>query len=476
VKQELNKANREAFRDLKFRLGEFLWALLLLVVMLVFIACQKPERNNPFDEENTQNPQEWSPQNLQISTLTPVIRKLSWDYGTHHIEGFKIDRKKGEEPWQETYAILSKETREWTDDLVVPDPALVYQYRVFAFAGDNISTKTEITGSAAIPAPGNLKISSNNITSVTLSWEDNCPGAEGFRIERRDAGGNWAEIAKVPVTSYHDNSFDLNTQVYYRIRAYYGQYQSDFAEKVFYAQMPSPVNLQITTHSATSITLNWNFAQTGHDGFRIDRKAGNENWVNGFASVSPGHTAYQDNTLDLASLDYTYRVYAYSRAFESSKVELIATPTIGIFARGGIVFYVNGSGGGLVCAESDQGTDIQWGCKGSVIGGTGIELGEGLYNTASIASICTEVEIAARICSDLVENGYSDWFLPSRDEQELMYKNLNSTGLGVLANAWYWSSSEFDSNNAWSMNFTNGYQISNSSKNNGLRVRAVRAF
>ena len=47
--------------------------------------------------------------------------------------------------------------------------------------------------------------------------------------------------------------------------------------------------------------------------------------------------------------------------------------------------------------------------------------------------------------------------------------------VGGFANDNYWSSSEFDNNNAWNQNFNNGNQNDNN-KNNTLRVRAVRGF
>jgi hypothetical protein len=90
--------------------------------------------------------------------------------------------------------------------------------------------------------------------------------------------------------------------------------------------------------------------------------------------------------------------------------------------------------------------------------------------------------IAARICNNLVLNGYDDWFLPSKDELNYMYKNLHLKGIGGFANATYWSSSEdvdgetFD---VWYQDFSEGFQNSlyvRYSLFNPKSVRAVRAF
>jgi formylglycine-generating enzyme required for sulfatase activity len=147
---------------------------------------------------------------------------------------------------------------------------------------------------------------------------------------------------------------------------------------------------------------------------------------------------------------------------------------IGDRAHGGIVFYLDGKGGGLVCAEEDQIKRAKWGCRRKNIGAIGKEIGAGVDNTAKIVAAC-ELNIAATICNDLVINGYSDWFLPSKDELNLMYQNLKKYGIGNFAGSFYWSSSEYSSNNAWNQYFDNGSQ-KYSNKSNGFRVRAVRAF
>ena len=85
---------------------------------------------------------------------------------------------------------------------------------------------------------------------------------------------------------------------------------------------------------------------------------------------------------------------------------------------------------------------------------------------------------AARLCDKYSYGGYSDWFLPSRDELNLMCVNLHRAGLGGFAfNGDYWSSSEGNnsSSHAWVQYFYSGGQNSNV-RGNGYRVRPVRAF
>ena len=159
--------------------------------------------------------------------------------------------------------------------------------------------------------------------------------------------------------------------------------------------------------------------------------------------------------------------------------------SIGDTHQGGIIFYLDGSGcHGLVAAPSDQSTGIQW-YNGSYIDtyayGNGIGSGEG--NSQGIRrwqGTCSSC-YASQLCQDLNLGGKTDWYLPSKYELNLMYENIgqgNVLGLGNVgnfANNYYWSSTEYDFNLAWSQYFFNGYQDVNA-KYSADPVRAVRAF
>jgi hypothetical protein len=144
---------------------------------------------------------------------------------------------------------------------------------------------------------------------------------------------------------------------------------------------------------------------------------------------------------------------------------------------GGIIFDLDSSGQhGMVCAPSNQG-NFQWGCFGTDIPNTSTAVGTGATNTAYIMAGCTQRPIAASVCADLVLNGYSDWYLPSIGEVQMMYSRLHLQGLGGFGGDWYWSSSQHGPNIAWFMDFNNGNVGSYGYvKSNGYQVRAVRAF
>ena len=165
---------------------------------------------------------------------------------------------------------------------------------------------------------------------------------------------------------------------------------------------------------------------------------------------------------------------------ETSAATLLA---IGDTYQGGKIAYILQSGDpgyiagqthGLIAAASDQSTGAEWGCYGTVIPGTDdIALGTGNQNTIDIMAGCATAGIAARLCGDLVLGGYSDWYLPSKDELNKLY--INRVAVGGFSSVYYWSSSEDFNFFAWVQNFANGFQLGNG-KNTTNYVRAVRAF
>jgi hypothetical protein len=81
------------------------------------------------------------------------------------------------------------------------------------------------------------------------------------------------------------------------------------------------------------------------------------------------------------------------------------------------------------------------------------------------------------VCADSDDGTCTDWFLPSQDESIVMYTNLYNNGLGGFAATYYWRSSEYTADAAWSYNFKEDEQVNAWKGMTSLTaVRAVRAF
>jgi hypothetical protein len=149
---------------------------------------------------------------------------------------------------------------------------------------------------------------------------------------------------------------------------------------------------------------------------------------------------------------------------------------------GGIIFYDKGFYGDgwryLEAAPVGSELKAEWGSYRSRIPGTMPGIGFGKQNTAFIIerlNALGELNRAAQICASLEINGYKDWFLPSKDELNLMYKNLKSKKIGDFGNSWYWSSTEQSSDDGWSQGFVMGIPNDTAKDRKGT-VRAARFF
>ena len=179
----------------------------------------------------------------------------------------------------------------------------------------------------------------------------------------------------------------------------------------------------------------------------------------------------------------------------SSSVVPVSPLQVGDFYQGGVVFhlfvpgetgYVSGETHGLIAAVADQSSGIQWNNGSSVTtGATATAIGTGSANTDAIISAqgATETSYAAGVARAYTGGGFTDWFLPSKDELNQMYTNkatINTTasanGGSDFADAYYWSSTEIDLNFAWLHNFYDGSQVKYAKYFPVFSVRAVRAF
>jgi len=220
--------------------------------------------------------------------------------------------------------------------------------------------------------------------------------------------------------------------------------------------------------------------------------------ANGKSMISGGYcwstssnpsTADNKNTRDGILFDLSPGTVYYVRAYAitdddttyGNEISFNSGQIFGSFYAGGLVFYNDGMGHGLVCSETDQSTFEAWGCMGGFVSGdTGIPIDRhsGYTNTNTIVATCHKTHCAARLCFNSTLNNYYNWVLPATDEMYLIYKNLYMQNLGGFNSTdFWWTSTESDRDKAYAFNFNHtDFHLVTGDKNIGLRVRPIRSF
>lgn len=165
----------------------------------------------------------------------------------------------------------------------------------------------------------------------------------------------------------------------------------------------------------------------------------------GTGEISGTATALSSNTA------YTITVTDDASATDTAVFNLLVRNLqIGDSYAGGKVAYLGG-GGGFVISTEPYLTSYKWGANVAT-GATSADIGDAISNTNTIEAASTGVAgrcTAAALAS--TAGGYTDWAVPTKDE--LAEVLLNHTLLGVQSARW--SSTEFDTNNAYYVDFFN---------------------
>jgi hypothetical protein len=169
------------------------------------------------------------------------------------------------------------------------------------------------------------------------------------------------------------------------------------------------------------------------------------------------------------------------------------THFIGEQFGGGVIFNLwkdsVGNEHGLIVDLNNLG-QVVWSNVSDTIGNIARSKWDGLNNSIAIVSQSGHTNSAAKLCLDLVRNGYSDWYLPAIDELYTLYLNhfnvnkviSSISGADIingpsvfLADVGYWSSTELNSYQSVSYFFTWIFYYEGN-KNQSKFVRAIRAF
>ena len=321
------------------------------------------------------------------------------------------------------------------------------------------------------PAAGTYTPTSN---SINWNW-GTAPIADGYKGNSENDYNTAIDLG--PVTSLNETGLQCQRSYTRYIWAYNACGHSEVPLAMTQSTLPvlltpSPAP-DGTTASACQIHWKWS-SVPGATGYKWN----SVNDLNTATDLGPGLEYFQ-NPVGGGMMVSSY-VWAYNSCGYSNPTILTcqASPDfcVGQSYQGGIIIYVDNTGQhGLIAATNDLATMAHWSMTSGVTGATNSGVGEGLVNTNIIVVAVGSSDIyAAKLCADLVLNGYSDWYLPSKEEMMIMYDNryvLGNWGEGMP----YWSSTEINAGNAGALDMLTGL-TSISAKQSVFYVRPVRLF
>lgn len=231
----------------------------------------------------------------------------------------------------------------------------------------------------------------------------------------------------------------------------------------------------------------------------INSNVNMEEWGMKYAAEAPYHyKVYHENasitgnsvtfTCTLTGLDdgttyymVPYCYYHYNNVIKSEDTIRFTTESIPPYSiigetgpGGGLIFYTDGQGGGMEMSTVQR--YGSWEDVGNVPG-TLSDFGSGENNTLLFTNIFNTPSAAQQQCHDLIEGGFDDWFLPSKDELDLIRDNLVQESHFSPVNGAYLSSTQYTSSSGlyWKQDLVSGSQNGQYKTVNANYV-AVRSF
>ena len=258
-----------------------------------------------------------APSNLALHLNPDYTVRLTWTDNSSIEDEYQIWRLDSNSSTWYKWAIVAPDTTSYIDKI---SPNVTYSYMVRYHVNstntDSQYTLAVSTNIAQPAAPSYLNYSLyNNNASLVLTWGDMSSSESGFKVERRTGyGGSWTQIASVSsgVTWYYDTNLAPNTQYFYRVKSYLGDYSAASYEIEVNTGITSPVDLTFDAPASDTVKLKWECNAPNVAGYRIERRyASSGSAYTLIATVSKDTKSYTDQST-ASNTQYVYRVGAYT--------------------------------------------------------------------------------------------------------------------------------------------------------------------
>ncbi len=333
------------------------------------------------------------PTNLQAAALTPNLVIVSWNSGNTNATSLLLERRTGAGGIYSQISTLSNTATSYQDPAVSANTTYTYRMRSqtnVSLSGYSNEIAVTTPGAPLPPAP-NLTATAISASQIRLSWTSTTTSILRFRIERRIAGGQYAEVSQPSPTSisFDDLGLIAATSYFYKIRVETASGISEYSNEVTMTTLQTilaaPTNLQANSSSSSEVNLTWTNNTTIATAIRVEYlPGGSTTFIDIGAAVTmtaTGISKLQPNTT------YSFRVRAQNAAGYSPYSNIVTTITLPVKRT---VFLIHGTG--------QDHTSMQ-GLSGSLTAPTGVDPARFQVDYQFDFSECADVDFCSANCS-----------------------------------------------------------------------------
>lgn len=333
------------------------------------------------------------PSGVQAVAVSPTQINLTWSTANTNATNFQIERKTGATGTYTLIATAPSTTTTYQDTTVLPNTTYVYRMRSQSASGFSGYSNEASTTTPPIPLPPAPVLQAVALSSsqIHLSWTSTATGIVRFRIERRVATTQYAEINQPgpSATSFDDMGLSASTTYFYRMRVETGAGLSPYSNEViattFQALPAAPTNLHATAVSYNQVSLTWKNNAPDATAIRVESQPAGSTT---FTDIGAAATLTSTGVANLQpKTAYSFRIRAQSAAGYSAYSNVATATTLPIPTT---VFLIHGI---------RQGSGDMQGLYGSLTGSSGIDLTRFRVDAGFDFSECADTDFCSSTCS-----------------------------------------------------------------------------